>query len=128
MLHEESRPGGNTETAFQTHHHHQAEVRTGHQCSRFDDLAARGRRRAARHRSTVISACACTIKDPDVDRHRCGDGITDRMAEAAVAAAEHLQLLGTPGLFDRPTCQAMWRADHHELAAESFRYSHGEAA
>jgi hypothetical protein len=53
MLHEESRPGGNTETAFQTHHHHQAEVRTGHQCSRFDDLAARGRRRAARHRSTA---------------------------------------------------------------------------
>jgi hypothetical protein len=97
------------------------------QDSRFDDFAARGRRRAAAVRSTVISTCPC-IRDPEVDRHRCVGGITDKMAEAAVVAAEHLQLLDTPGLFDRSTCQAMWRAGHHELAAESFRYTHGEAA
>jgi hypothetical protein len=32
--------------------------------------------------------------------------ITDVMAEAAVAAAEHLNLLGTPGVFDVATCRA----------------------
>lgn len=48
--------------------------------------------------------------------------------DAAVSAAEHLQLLGTPGLFDQTTCQGMWRSGHRQLAAESFRLSQWEAS
>lgn len=101
------------------------EIRTNKH-NRFDGLAARGRRRGAAVRSTVISSCGC-IRDPEVDVHRCGDEITDVQAAAAVAAAEHLAASGIRGLFDADTCRAMWPLNH-QLAAECFRYSHGEAA
>ncbi len=76
-----------------------------------------------------ISTC-CDIRDPDTDRHRCGcgDEITDRMAEGAVAAAEHLRALGTPGIFSVDLCRAMWRSGHHRIAAETFSFSSGGEA
>jgi hypothetical protein len=109
-----------------TNNHHEVGYQ---QDSRFDDLAARGRRRRHAIRSAPISRCGC-IRDPEVDFHRRGntDVITDVLASAAVSAAEHLRRLGVPGLFDAETCRAMWRQGEHQLAAESFRFSHGEAA
>jgi hypothetical protein len=107
-----------------TNNHHEVGYQ---QDSRFDDLAARGRRRGAAVRSTVISTCSC-IRDPEVDRHRCGGGITDKLAEAAVMAAEHLASVGLPGMFDVDTCRSMWRMGQHRLAAECFSYASGEAA
>jgi hypothetical protein len=98
------------------------------QDTRFDDLAARGRRRGHALRSAPISPCGC-IRDPDVDVHRCSnnDVITDVQAAAAIAAAQLLRSLGVPGLFDTATCRAMWPHDR-QLATECFRFSHGEAA
>ena len=100
--------------------------------SRFDDLAARAARCAAKKRMTPIGGCGCDVRDPDVDVHRCTVEIkkifTHKQVDAAVAAAEHLVLLGTPGMFDKDICRAMYRSGHRDLAAESFRYSHGEAA
>jgi hypothetical protein len=84
---------------------------------RSDDLAARGRRRGTALRSTVISTCSC-IRDPETDRHRCGGAITDKQVGAAVAAAAHLEHLGTPGLFDIDTTRALWRRGHRRLALD----------
>lgn len=53
--------------------------------------------------------------------------ISDQMADAAVSAAELLNEVGAPGIFDRPTCQAMWRRGHRDLAVACDRYSGGEA-
>ena len=44
------------------------------------------------------------------------------MAEAAVAAAQHLRSVGFPGLFDIDACRSIWRAGHHKVAAECFSY------
>lgn len=92
----------------------------------FDDLAARRRRRGAAIRSTVISTCGC-VRDPEVDRHRCSDGITDVMAEAAISAAEHLEMLGTPGIFDTDACKSMWRLGRRQLGVRSYHYAQGAA-
>jgi hypothetical protein len=74
----------------------------------YDRLAGNRRRREDSRRSAPTSVCGC-IRDPDVDRHRCGTELSDVMVDAAAAALEHLQHLGTPGLLDRSTCQALWR-------------------
>jgi len=92
---------------------------------RFDDLAARARRRRAAIRSTVISTCSCSIRDPDVDKHTCGHEITDVQAAAAVAAVILLDQLGTPGLLDERTCRAMHRIGHRKLAAAVHRRTAG---
>ena len=92
----------------------------------IDQLHQRRRAYASSRRMTPVGPCGC-IRHPEVDKHRCGGEITDVLAEAAVAAAVHLRRLGVPGLFDTDTCRAMWPLDP-QLAAESFRYSHGEAA
>lgn len=105
--------------------HHTTPTTTQH--TRFDDLAARARRRGAAIRSTPISTCGC-IQDPDVDRHNCDRGITDKQVDAAVAAAVHLESLRTPGLFDTRMCHAMWRAGYRGIATRCFRHSSGEAA
>jgi hypothetical protein len=77
-----------------------------HHPERYDHFTGMQCRAAHKRISPPISVCGC-IRDPLFDKHRCGDEITDAMAEAAVMAAEHLELLGTPGLFDRSTCQAI---------------------
>ena len=95
--------------------------------SRYDHFSGMQRRAAHKLISPPISTCSC-IRDPLFDKHRCGDEITDVMAEAAVMAAEHLQLAGLPGMFDADTCRAMWRRGHHHLSAHCHSYASGEAA
>ena len=73
-----------------------------------------------------LAPCGC-IRDPAADRHRCGDQISDNMAQAAATAVAHLDDLGTPPLLDHRTCQAMWRIGHHELAAEVYNRTAGAA-
>ena len=82
----------------------------------------------ASRRMPPLAPCGC-IRHPGVDRHRCNsDEVTEAQAWAAVAAAEHLNMLGTPGVFDRTSCEAMLKTGNKELAIEAFRYAHGEAA
>lgn len=92
----------------------------------FDRLARNARRHSAARRLAPLPPCGC-IRDPDRDRHRCGGEISDHMAEAAVTALEHLDELGTPGLLDRRTCQAIWRIGHRRLADAVHRRSAGAA-
>lgn len=92
----------------------------------FDPLAANGRRHAYSRRTPPVWPCGC-IRDPDRDRHRCSVEVSDNMAEAAVAAITHLDELGTPGLLNTATCQAMWRVGRHKLAAEVHRRTAGTA-
>jgi hypothetical protein len=71
-----------------------------------------------------IPPCGC-VRDPDVDRHRCGGEISNHMAEAAVTAINHLDQLGTPGLLDERSCRAMWRIGHRNLAEAVHRRTGG---
>jgi hypothetical protein len=96
------------------------------QSRRYDRLAGHARRRVHATRSTPIGDCRC-IRDPEADRHRCGDEITDVMAEAVVAAVEHLDQLGTPALLDHRTTQAMWRNGHRKLAVAVHHRTAGAA-
>jgi hypothetical protein len=86
--------------------------------SRYDGLAGNARRFAAKRRLPPIPTCVCgrCVRDPDLDRHRCGGQISDHMAEAAVAAVVLLDQLGTPGLLDERTCRAMFRIGHRRIA------------
>jgi hypothetical protein len=77
----------------------------------------RQRRHADSRRRPPISHCGC-ISDPEVDIHRCGSEISDVQADAAAAALALLDHLGTPGLFDRATCRAVWRRGFRKLATE----------
>jgi hypothetical protein len=92
----------------------------------FDVAAGKARRRGHALRSVPLGACSC-VRDPDVDRHRCGGEISDKMAQAAVAAIAELDALGTPGLLDRETCRAMYRLGYHRLALDVHRRTSGEA-
>jgi hypothetical protein len=92
----------------------------------YDRLQGNGRRHAWKRRLPPIEPCGC-IRDPDYDRHRCGDEISDHMAEAAVAAIERLEQLDTPGLLDDRTCRAMWRRDYRDLSVRCYRYATGAA-
>jgi hypothetical protein len=84
----------------------------------YDALVGNRRRFGASRRMVPLPTCVCgrCVRDPDLDRHRCGDEITDHMAEAAVAAVEHLNRLGMPALLDDRTCRAMWRVGRRDLA------------
>jgi hypothetical protein len=97
----------------------------------YDALAGNRRRRrfAASRRMPPIPTCVCgrCVRDPFVDRPRCGDEIGDHMAEAAAAAVALLDQLGTPGLLDRRTCAAMWRIGHRRLAEAVHRRTAGAA-
>ena len=74
-------------------------------------------------RRPPISLCGCIR----ADIHDCEPQfITAGQADAAAATAQHLLLLGTPGIFDDETCRAMWRCGHRSLAAHCFSYSYGE--
>lgn len=95
-------------------------------CRRYDRLAGNARRRVHATHSTPLGDCGC-IRDPEVDRHRCGNEITDVMAEAAVAAVLHLDQLGTPALLDNRTTRAMWRNGHRKLAVAVHRRTAGAA-
>jgi hypothetical protein len=96
------------------------------QSRRYDRLAGNVRRRAHATRSNPLGDCGC-IGDPEVDRHRCGDEITDVMAEAAVSAVVHLDQLGTPALLDNRTCRAMWHIGHRKLSVAVHRRTAGAA-
>lgn len=88
------------------------------------------RRRAyeASRRMEPLAPCGC-VRYPGVDRHHCNpEQFTEAKAWAAVAAAQHLNSLGTPGLFDRNACQAMHRIGYVDLAVRAFEHGHGEAA
>jgi hypothetical protein len=66
--------------------------------------------------------CGC----PDPWLCRCsGAQLTENMIAAAVAAAELLDGLGTPGLFDADTCRAMHRRGYERLALEAARQGGG---
>ena len=54
----------------------------------FDALVGNRRRFGASRRMAPIPTCVCgrCVRDPQHDRHRCGDEISDVQAEAAVAA------------------------------------------
>jgi hypothetical protein len=95
--------------------------------TRYDHFKGMQRRAAARKFCPPISTCGCVV-DPDFDRHDCHDDITDVMADAAVSAALHLLAVGTAGIFSKDLCRTMWRRGHPQLAAESYSFSHGEAA
>jgi hypothetical protein len=131
---EKERPGGYqaarpdqklADTTTNNHH----DNRPGRQAP-YDALVGNGRRFAASRRMEPIPTCRCgrCVRDPDYDRHRCGDEISDRMAEAAVAAVELLDGMGLPALLDDRTCRAVWRVGRRDLAVESYRRSHGEVA
>jgi hypothetical protein len=64
-----------------------------------------------------ISRCGC-IKDPDLDRHRCSGEGTEKMVDAAAAAAQHLLAENLTPVFDVSTLRALWRAGHRDLAVE----------
>lgn len=90
----------------------------------YDGLAGNARRHNAKGRMKPLSPCGC-IRDPDVDRHRCGGEISDHMAESAVAAIAHLDSLGTPGLLNERTCRALWRIGRRDLAIAVHRRTAG---
>lgn len=88
-------------------------------------VASWKRRQLATRRMPALD-CGCV--DPWTC-HCSSEPISDRLADGAVLAAEHLELLGVPGIFERDTCQAMWRRGHRELSVRCYRYSHaGEVA
>ncbi len=89
-----------------------------------DMLPANAGRFAASRRMVPLPPCSC-IHDPDVDRHRCADQISDQLAHAAVTAVAHLNRLGTPALLDDRTCRAMWRIGYHRLAEAVHRRTAG---
>jgi hypothetical protein len=45
-----------------------------------------------------------------------------------VAAIQHLDRFGTPGLLDADTCRAMWRIGFRDLAVEVYDRSYGVVA
>ena len=96
-----------------------------YQSHRREYVAGLRRRRTYADNARLLWCGRCT----DPWTCRCYDGpITDRQADAAIEAAEHLEQLGIPGIFDRPTCQAMWRRGRRDLSVRCYAYSHGEAA
>lgn len=82
-----------------------------------DQLTQRRQGWIASRRMPPLEPCGC-IRHPEVDKHRCGKAISDKQAQAAVAAIEHLADVGTPGLMDRDTCRAMWRIGSRDLAVQ----------
>ena len=71
-------------------------------------------RRESAMRSTPLGLCGC-VRDPDLDRHRCYDALSDRQIVGAVAAAHHLLARDLTPIFDTDTLRAMWRSGHHRL-------------
>lgn len=112
--------GSNTNTS--TSNHSGTDVRQ----PAWDTLGGNARRYGAARRMPPLAPCGC-VRDPAVDHHRCGDQISDNMAQAAVTAVAHLDDLGTPPLLDHRTCQAVWRIGHHQLAATVHRRTAGAA-
>jgi hypothetical protein len=82
------------------------------------------RRRAASYRCPPLD---CSCRDPWPCKHYRDPYISDKQAEAAVAAIEHLDLVGTPGLLDERTCRAMWRVGRRDLAVAVQRRTAGAA-
>jgi hypothetical protein len=92
-----------------------------------DHLHQRRRGYAASRRMPPLAPCGC-IRHPEVDRHRCDSAISDKQAEAASAAIQHLDEVGTPGLLDEDTCRAMSRIAFRDLAIEVYDRSKGLVA
>jgi hypothetical protein len=89
-----------------------------------DQLSQRRRGYLASRRLPPLAPCGC-IRHPEADRHRCSSQITDVQAEAAAAAIVHLDSVGTPGLLDQNTCQALWRIGHRDMAHEVHARTQG---
>ncbi|WP_235629683.1 hypothetical protein [Mycobacterium lehmannii] len=81
------------------------------------------RRRAAEYRSPRLN---CGHRDPWLCDCNTGPFLSDVRADAAIAAAETLLALGTPGIFDADRCRAMWRRGRRDLAASSHSYANPE--
>lgn len=59
---------------------------------------------------------------------RCGEAqISDRQAEAAAVALDHLDAQGLPGLADERTCRGLWRIGRHDLAVAVHQRTTGAA-
>ncbi|WP_198036514.1 hypothetical protein [Mycobacterium kansasii] len=85
---------------------------------------------AARYqrRSTAMLDCG-HYADPHVGCRRCEPApVTDVQAGGAVAAIEHLDAHGYPGLADYRTCRGMWRIGQRALAVAVHRRTSGEVA
>jgi hypothetical protein len=82
-----------------------------------DDTLAALHRRLVSRRLPPIGTCGC-IRDPQHDRHRCGDQITDRQLQGAVDAAHHILEAGYLPIFDVPTLRELWKSGHHQLVDE----------
>jgi hypothetical protein len=100
---------------------------SGDRRQQFDPLAANGRRHAHSRRMPPLGTCG-DIRDPDHDRHRCGNEISYTMAGAAVANIAHLDRLGTPAVLDARTCDAIAKLGYERLASVVRRRSAGLAA
>ena len=64
-----------------------------------------------------LSLCGC-VRDPDHDRHSCGEQITDAQLQGAVDAAHHILAAGYLPIFDLPTLRELWKSGHHQLVDE----------
>jgi hypothetical protein len=83
------------------------------------------KRRQSATRRTAPMDCNCV----DPWTCNCWRGpISDQLSDGAIQAAEYLETLGFPGIFDRDTCQAMWRRGRRDLSVKCYRYSCGEVA
>jgi hypothetical protein len=100
-------------------------TRTAEFC-RFNAVPRQLRRR--RVASWRLPPLDCGCRDPWTCKHYRDAYISDKQADAAVAAIEHLDLVGTPGLLDVDTCRAMWRIGFRDLAVEVDARTRGSAA
>ena len=77
-----------------------------------------------------IPTCVCgrCVRDPDLDRHRCRGGLSEKMVDAAADAAAHLIGVGYVPIFDTATLRAMWRAGDRELAQQLYELCGGDGA
>ncbi|ODR23501.1 hypothetical protein BHQ23_04560 [Mycobacterium gordonae] len=62
--------------------------------------------------------------DPHAPCWRCGE-ITDRQAEAAAEAIDHLDAQGLPALADTKTCRGLARIGRRDLASAVHRRTAG---
>jgi hypothetical protein len=94
-----------------------------------ETLAGLQRRHGAARRLPPISRCGC-IRDPDHDRHRCGDAITETMVDGYRDAVLHLRHLGLLAAPLQPEVQMLWRrgGDDRRLAQELYQLAGGDAA
>jgi hypothetical protein len=85
------------------------------------------RRREAALRLPPIGRCGC-IRDPDLDRHRCGARpLTDHQLDGWRATAQHLLEVGCPPLLELDVLRALHKrgGDNRQLAQELYELAGG---